>query len=89
MAAQQPADYTIICTILDKNRPFVVDISPHKIVAHLKKAIKSERQAFDNIDADDLDLYLINLANDGSLIEEVEKLLAGHPPPCRSSLPKN
>ena len=81
MAAQQPADYAIICTTLDKNRPFVVDISPHKIVAHLKDAIKTKRHAFDNIDADDLDLYLINLADDGSLIEKVDKLLAGQPPP--------
>jgi Crinkler effector protein N-terminal domain len=40
MAAQQPANFTIFCVVVDKNCPCVVDISPHKTVAHLKEAIK-------------------------------------------------
>jgi hypothetical protein len=48
----------------------------------LKDAIKSKKShAFDKLDANDLDLYLIDFANDGSLIKNVEKLLAGDPPP--------
>ena len=82
MAAQQPADYTIFCVTVDKNSTFVVDISPHKTVAHLKDAIKTKKShAFDNFDADELNLYLIDPAKDGSLTEKVEKLLAGQPPP--------
>jgi len=79
--AQQPADYTIFCVVVDKNSTFVVDISPHKTVAHLKKEIKSENHAFDNIDAHDLDLYLIDLADDDSLLTKAEELLASQPPP--------
>jgi crinkler effector protein len=82
MAAQQPADYTIFCVVVDKNSPFVVDISPHKTVAHLKDAIKTKKSPdFDNIAADNLDLYLIDPAIEGSLTEKVGKLLAGHPSP--------
>jgi hypothetical protein len=81
MAAQQPADYTIFCVVVDNSSPFPVDISPHKTVGHLKKAIKLEKQPdFDKFAADNLDLYLINLAYDGSLIEKTEELLASHSP---------
>ena len=82
MTAQQPADYTIFCVVVDKNSTFVVDISPHKTVAHLKDAIKTKKSPdFDNLDANDLDLYLIDPAIEGSLTEKVKKLLAGDPPP--------
>jgi len=81
MAAQQPADYTIFCVVFNKISPFPVVISPHKTVGHLKKEIKLERQPdFDKFAADNLDLYLINLAYDGSLIEKAKELLASHPP---------
>ena len=39
-----------------------------------------KNHAFDNLDAHDLDLYIINLANDGSLIEKAKELLASHSP---------
>jgi Crinkler effector protein N-terminal domain len=81
MAAQQPADYKVFCIVVGKTHSFSVKISPHETVDELKDAIKIKNShAFDNLDAVDLDLYLINLANDGSLIEKVEELLAGHPP---------
>jgi Crinkler effector protein N-terminal domain len=81
MAAQQPANYKVFCIVVDKT-PFSVKISPHETVDELKDAIKVKQSpGFDKFVASDLDLYLINLANDGSLIEKVGKLLAGHPPP--------
>jgi Crinkler effector protein N-terminal domain len=75
MAAQQPADYAIFSIVVGENRPFIVDISPHKTVAHLKDAIKLKNPAFDNFAAHHLDLYLINHATDGSLIEKAKELL--------------
>ena len=80
MAAQQPVDYKLFCIVVGKT-PFSVKISPHKTVGHLKKEIKLENTAFNDLAAHDLDLYLIDPATDGSLTEKVEKLLAGHPPP--------
>jgi hypothetical protein len=80
MAAQQPADYTIFCFFVDETCCFPVDISPHDTVGELKDAIKLKNPAFDDLDAHDLDLYLINLADDNSLIEKVKQLLARQPP---------
>ena len=81
MAAQQPVDYRIFCVVVDESRSFSVKISPHKTVGHLKDAIKAKKShAFGNFDADELDLYLINLADDDSLLENVEGRLAGQPP---------
>ena len=80
MAAQQPADYKIFSIIVGMTRPFSVKISPHDTLDELKKAIKLENPAFHGLAAHDLDLYLINLADDNSLIEKVKQLLARQPP---------
>jgi Crinkler effector protein N-terminal domain len=81
MAVQQPADYKLFCTVVGKT-PFSVKISPDDTVGELKDAIKTKKShAFHNLDADDLTLYIIDPAIEGSLTEKVEKLLAGQPPP--------
>jgi hypothetical protein len=81
MTAQQPADYKLFCIVVGKT-PFSVKISPHDTVDELKDAIKVKQSPdFDNLDANDLDLYLIDPAIEGSLTEKVKKLLAGDPPP--------
>jgi hypothetical protein len=77
---QQPADYKLICTVVGKT-PFSVKVSPHDTVDELKKSIKLENPAFKDLAAHDLDLYLIELADDDSLLKKVEELLASQPPP--------
>jgi hypothetical protein len=81
MAAQQPANYKVFCIVDGKTQSFSVKISPHETVDELKDAIKIKKShEFDNFDADDLTLYLINLADDDSLLKNVTERLAGQPP---------
>ncbi|KIM24927.1 hypothetical protein M408DRAFT_228594 [Serendipita vermifera MAFF 305830] len=75
-------DYLIFCTIEEGEHPFSVKISPNATVDELKKKIKEQKpHYFANIDADELTLYKVDVADDDQRKENVQKKMSELPTP--------
>jgi hypothetical protein len=74
MAGHQPATYNIFCLVFGSTSPFKVNIAENSSISDLKDAIKEKNaNAFANIDAPELTLYLINIRADTELSKNVNE----------------
>jgi hypothetical protein len=86
MSSSQAENYKVFCIISGGNALFSVEIAKNKSVAELKNKIKGKKNSLlANIDADELNLYQVDVRDDDNLEKSVQQKMAGNPRPLRST----
>jgi hypothetical protein len=76
----QPDIYTVFCIVVGEEVPFPVEIEKSKTVGQLKKLIKEERSdLFSGIPANFLNLYHVEIAGGGDMVEKVNQEMSKNP----------
>jgi len=80
MADHQNEIYTIFCIAIDEDTAFPIEIESSESVGALKDAIKEEKgNRLSSVDADELKLYQVNIADDDDLVVNVKSTTLGSP----------
>lgn len=84
MAESQQEIYTIFCLLVGEDVPFSIKIAKNETVGHSKGLIKEAmKPELDHIDANELDLYYMEITDDSHMTRTVIQRMSENPPRLR------